>query len=259
MSSKSLLIGLSRVSFRAVQFRSFSSTSFVLARRAPTAKRSTNPESHLIDDPQPFKNDAPTSWTAKLILETNLVKSYLEKVQGEMKQLKAYSAPFTPPSPSSFLCFRTSTHLSDPLHPHNARVTVTFPFSSFSSHYNLSQQQQHLAKLLFKNRYCDVEDKVKMSCDRFEFERMNKRWLVDMIQKVAETVKSAKDYYTDIPVTSHTPPSLLKKQRNQSLKFPEEWLIETPQTPTTSPSTTSSESTLSDTKFNSTAENPTSN
>ena len=92
--------------------------------------------------------------------------------------------PFEPPKEDQVLRYRYTTYLGES-HPAQRKVVVTFCPSDLG----LSAEQELKLKKLAGPRYNPERDEVKMSCESFEHQAQNKRYLSDQVDKLVETAK----------------------------------------------------------------------
>lgn len=132
----------------------------------------------------------------------------------EMPLLTELAKPFEKPNfVKSPLCWRYTSHFGDP-HPADRKVVVEFKVS----HLGLPKEAALKLKKLAGPRYNPTTDRVHMSCDSYETQARNKRYLGDTIQRLIAEAKDPKaDSFTDLPLDlrHHKPPKVFK--------FPEEW------------------------------------
>jgi len=71
-------------------------------------------------------------------------------------------------------------------HPSDRKVVVEFSPSDLA---DLTEVQRSKLMKLAGARYNPSTDIIKMSCERFEHQAQNKRYLADMVNKMIETAK----------------------------------------------------------------------
>lgn len=125
------------------------------------------------------------------------------------------------------------------LHPAEKKVVVEFSPQDFG----LTPVQEMKLKKLARSRYNPEKDVIKMSCESFEHQAQNKRYLAELVEKlIAEAkvrirptqhslssmreeyiadskVQDGKDTFEDIPLDLRHHPIKVKP------KFPKEWRI----------------------------------
>jgi small subunit ribosomal protein S35 len=125
------------------------------------------------------------------------------------------SRPFEPPKKDQVLRFRYTTYLGEQ-HSAANKVVVEFCPSDIPS---LTPQQQAKLIKICGPRYNPSTEIVKMSCEMFDSQVQNKRYLSDVVDSLVKEAKDPADTFEDVPFDfrHHKP-----KQRFQ---FPEEWLL----------------------------------
>lgn len=83
------------------------------------------------------------------------------------------------------LRFRYTTYMGE-FHPADRKVVVEFSPGDMPG---LTDVQKLKMKKLAGSRYNPEKDIIKMSCERFEHQAQNKRYLGDIIDKMVETAK----------------------------------------------------------------------
>ncbi|KAJ4359642.1 37S ribosomal protein S24, mitochondrial [Didymosphaeria variabile] len=110
--------------------------------------------------------------------------------------------------------FRYTSYLGES-HPATNKVVVEFSSSDLSLN---STQRDKLIKLAGV-RYNPSTDIIKMSCESFDTQAQNKRFLGESITNLIKEAKDGKDTFADVPFDfrHHKP-----KVRHQ---FPKEWIL----------------------------------
>ena len=103
--------------------------------------------------------------------------------------------PFEPPTNDQVLRYRYTTYLGES-HPAQRKVVVTFCPADLG----LPAEQELKLKKLAGVRFNPEKDEIKMSCESFDHQAQNKRYLSDQIDKLVETAK--------VRVSPKSPPSL---------------------------------------------------
>ena len=132
----------------------------------------------------------------------------------EMPLLSQLSKPFERPRRHQLLRWRYTTYMGE-AHPASRKVVVEFKPHRLTHIKHL--QSQKLLKLAGP-RYNPSTETIKMSCESFETQAQNKRYLADTISKlIAESTDPDADTFADVPLdTRHHKPRI----RHQ---FPESW------------------------------------
>ncbi|KAK1828132.1 mitochondrial ribosomal subunit protein-domain-containing protein [Podospora conica] len=142
-------------------------------------------------------------------------RQYARIVVWEMPLLAKYAREFKPPAQDQVLRFRYTTYMGE-FHPADKKVVVEFSPSDLKG---LSKLQREALKKLAGARYNPERDIVKMSCERFEHQAQNKRYLGDTVQKLIEAAKTNAERFQDIPLdTRH-------HKFKRKLRFPAEWTL----------------------------------
>jgi len=135
----------------------------------------------------------------------------------EMPMLSQFAQPYHSPSPAEQpLRWRYTTYMGE-VHPAARKVVVEFRPDALQ---NLEEKHKIKLLKLAGPRYDPETGIVKMSCESFETQAQNKRYLGDTIQKlIAEAKDPEADSFEDVPLdTRHSKP----KKR---LQFPTAWLL----------------------------------
>lgn len=90
-----------------------------------------------------------------------------------------YAQPFEPPTKSQTLRFRYTTYMGDK-HPAEPKVVMEFTVADL----NLSPVSSRKLIKLVGPRYNPVKGLVKLSCEMFETQAQNKRYLGDLLDKL---------------------------------------------------------------------------
>jgi small subunit ribosomal protein S35 len=122
--------------------------------------------------------------------------------------------PFTPPTSSTPFRFRYTSYLNDP-HPASNKVVVEFDPT------DLSLPPTSLSKLikLAGPRYNPSTSLIKLSCEAFDTQAQNKRFLGSTIKSLIDEAKDLTESFEDVPFDfrHHKP-----KKRTE---FPREWVL----------------------------------
>ncbi|KAL2263804.1 hypothetical protein VTK26DRAFT_5096 [Humicola hyalothermophila] len=142
-------------------------------------------------------------------------REYARIAVWEMPLLSKLAKPFQPPAEDQVLRFRYTTYMGE-FHPADRKVVVEFCPKDLPG---LTEAQQLKLKKLAGPRYNPEKDIIKMSCERFEHQAQNKRYLGDMVDKMIEAAKDPTDMFEDIPLdTRH-------HKFKTKIKFPKEWYL----------------------------------
>ncbi|KJZ78225.1 hypothetical protein HIM_02263 [Hirsutella minnesotensis 3608] len=169
----------------------------------------TNTEEH-----DEFDEDDITSMAHGKLDEIREMRHYMRLAVWEMPLLSKLAKPFVPPSDDQVLRWRYTTYMGES-HPAEKKVVVQFAPDDLK----LTPAQTHKLKLLAGARYDPETELVKMSCESFEHQAQNKRYLMDLVAKLVAAAKDPADTFADVPLdTRHRP----AKERP---RFPREWRV----------------------------------
>ncbi|KAK3305343.1 mitochondrial ribosomal subunit protein-domain-containing protein [Chaetomium strumarium] len=141
-------------------------------------------------------------------------REYARIAVWEMPLLSKLAKPFQPPAEDEVLRFRYTTYLGE-FHPADRKVVVEFCPRDLP----LTEPQQLKLKKLAGARYNPEKDIIKISCERFEHQAQNKRYLGDLVDKMIATAKDPTDMFEDIPL------DLRHHKVKPQVKFPKEWYL----------------------------------
>jgi len=134
----------------------------------------------------------------------------------EMPLLSQFAQRYTPPTPAErVFAWRYTTYMGE-VHPAASKVVVEFKPSALKE---LNPEQKLKLRKLAGPRYNPETRVIKMSCESFETQAQNKRYLGDTIKKLIAEAKDPADSFADVPLdTRHHKP---RKQ----LHFPKAWCL----------------------------------
>ncbi|KAI1473491.1 hypothetical protein K445DRAFT_316801 [Daldinia sp. EC12] len=141
-------------------------------------------------------------------------REYARIAAWEMPLLSKLARPFEPPTAQQPLRFRYTTYMGE-LHPAENKVVLEFSPKDMP----LDEAQQLKMKKLLGPRYNPETDIAKMSCEQFEHQAQNKRYLGDLVDSLIARAKDPSDMFEDIPLDTRHHPIKVKP------KFPKEWRI----------------------------------
>ncbi|KAI9788415.1 MAG: 37S ribosomal protein S24, mitochondrial [Peltula sp. TS41687] len=143
------------------------------------------------------------------------IREYARIAAWEMPLLSRaeLAKPFVPPGKEKPLRFRYTTYMGEQ-HPAEKKVVVEFCTQDMP---DLTELQRDKFIKLVGVRYNPETDIVKMSCEMFETQAQNKRYLGDLVNTLLREARDSTDTFADIQFDfrHHT----FKKK----LKFPDEW------------------------------------
>jgi len=167
---------------------------------------------------EPYEGNDITSLAHGELEQHREIREYARIAAWEMPLLAKFAKPFELPTEARPLRFRYTTYMGEQ-HPAENKVVVEFCTADLPLK---PAERLKLIKLLGA-RYNPLKDLVKMSCESFDTQAQNKRYLGDLVEKLVATARgkgndeAAKDSFEDIPVDfRHVK---IKKQP----QFPEEW------------------------------------
>ncbi|KAF2690033.1 hypothetical protein K458DRAFT_412878 [Lentithecium fluviatile CBS 122367] len=142
------------------------------------------------------------------------LREYARLIAWELPLLSQLARPFEPPTSATPFRFRYTSYLGES-HPSTNKVVVEFSAS------DLSLSPTQLSKLikLAGPRYNPETSIIKMSCESFDTQAQNKRFLGETISKLLAEAKDGADTFEDVPFDfrHHKP-----KKRYE---FPKEWIL----------------------------------
>jgi small subunit ribosomal protein S35 len=128
--------------------------------------------------------------------------------------LAELARPFEPPTAATPFRFRYTSYLGE-THPSVNKVVVEFTVEDMEL---LPTQRDKLIKLAGV-RYNPDTDIIKLSCEDFDTQTQNKRFLGETITKLLEEAKDGKDTFEDVPFDfRHHTPKVFHH-------FPEKWIL----------------------------------
>ncbi|KAI8963775.1 mitochondrial ribosomal protein [Daldinia sp. FL1419] len=139
-------------------------------------------------------------------------REYARIAAWEMPLLSKLARPFEPPTAQEPLRFRYTSYMGE-FHPAENKVVLEFSPRDMP----LDEAQQLKLKKLLGPRYNPETDVAKMSCEQFEHQAQNKRYLGDLVESLIARAKDPSDMFEDIPLDTRHHPIKTKP------KFPREW------------------------------------
>lgn len=136
------------------------------------------------DDSEEFdENDMTDIGHAKLE-EHREQRAYARTAIWEMPLLSQFAKPFKPPGMTMPLRFRYTSYMGE-FHPAEKKVVVEFCANDFG----LTKIQEEKLKKLVGPRYNPETEIIRMSCEMFEHQAQNKRYLGDTVQQLVAEAK----------------------------------------------------------------------
>ncbi|EHL00067.1 putative 37S ribosomal protein S24, mitochondrial [Glarea lozoyensis 74030] len=133
----------------------------------------------------------------------------------EMPLLSKLAKPFELPTKRMPLRFRYTTYMGEQ-HPAEKKVVLEFSPADMP---DLTPVQTDKLRKLLGPRYNPEKDTVRMSCEMYETQAQNKRYLGDTVDALLAEARDPTDTFEDVPLDTrhHT-----FKPR---LRFPKEWAM----------------------------------
>ncbi|OTB09058.1 hypothetical protein M426DRAFT_316351 [Hypoxylon sp. CI-4A] len=191
------------------------------AQRAPRVQQSRSFWHEDEDDPDlitderdedEFDEDDIMSMAHGKLEEFREYREYARIAAWEMPLLSKLARPFEPPTAQEPLRFRYTSYMGE-FHPAENKVVVEFSPKDLP----LNEAQQLKMKKLLGPRYNPETDVAKISCEQFEHQAQNKRYLGDLVDSLVSRAKDPSDMFEDIPLDTRHHTFKVKP------KFPREW------------------------------------
>jgi small subunit ribosomal protein S35 len=197
----------------------------------PTSASSSS--SQLTPDPEvlPPINLESLPSQAHADIETHReIRALARKAAWEMPLLGSLSKPFTPPTQATPLRWRYTTYMGE-AHPASKKVVVEFAPADLP---DLNEKQKLKLIKLAGARWSPAKETVRMSCESFESQAQNKRFLGETIGKLlAEARDPNADSFEDVPLDlRHVENKRMQRKQkalhrarlgNPNTGFPVEW------------------------------------
>lgn len=146
------------------------------------------------------------------------VREYSRYAAWEMPLLSKLAKPFELPSTSQPLRFRYTTYMGEE-HPAARKVVLEFAPKDLMEPAGLNDTQITKLIKLCGVRYNPETQIVKMSCESFETQAQNKRYLGDLVDKLITEAKDATDTFEDVPIDRR------HAKKKPFFHFPEQWKL----------------------------------
>ena len=146
------------------------------------------------------------------------IREYSRYAAWEMPLLNKLAKPFDLPSPSQPLRFRYTTYMGEQ-HPAARKVVLEFSPKDLKEPAGLDDGQITKLIKLCGVRYNPESQIVKMSCESFETQAQNKRYLGDLVDKLIEEAKDTTDMFEDVPIDRR------HAKKKPFFHFPEQWKL----------------------------------
>ncbi|KAK7722327.1 37S ribosomal protein S24, mitochondrial [Diaporthe eres] len=166
------------------------------------------------DDSDEFDENDMTDIAHAKLEEHREQRAYARLAIWEMPLLSQFAKPFELPTKDQPLRFRYTSYMGE-FHPAEKKVVVEFSPEDFG----LTEVQQMKLRKLAGPRYNPEKETIKMSCESFEHQAQNKRYLAALVEKLVAEAKDPKDTFEDIPLDLRHHTFKVKP------KFPKEWRL----------------------------------
>ncbi|OTA96425.1 hypothetical protein M434DRAFT_118615 [Hypoxylon sp. CO27-5] len=163
-------------------------------------------------DEDEFDEDDIMSMAHGKLEEFREYREYARIAAWEMPLLSKLARPFEPPTAQEPLRFRYTSYMGE-FHPAENKVVVEFSPRDLP----LDEAQQLKLKKLLGPRYNPETEVAKISCEQFEHQAQNKRYLGDLVESLIAQAKDPSDMFEDIPLDTRHHTFKVKP------KFPREW------------------------------------
>jgi small subunit ribosomal protein S35 len=158
------------------------------------------------------------------------IRALSRKAAWEMPLLGSLSKSFSPPTQATPLRWRYTTYMGE-VHPASKKVVVEFAPADIP---DLNEKQKLKLVKLAGARYNPDKEIVRMSCESFEHQAQNKRFLGETISKLlAEAKDPNADSFEDVPLDlRHVENKRMQRKQKALLRarlgnpntgFPVEW------------------------------------
>ena len=146
------------------------------------------------------------------------IREYARYAAWEMPLLTKLWKPFELPKDTHPLRFRYTTYMGEH-HPAEKKVVLKFVPKDLQKLAGLTDQQIIKLIKLCGSRYDPETQIVKTSCESFETQAQNKRYLGDLVDKLIAEAKDTHDMFEDVPL------DVRHHKKKPWFEFPEEWLM----------------------------------
>ncbi|KAI9778421.1 MAG: 37S ribosomal protein S24, mitochondrial [Geoglossum umbratile] len=160
-----------------------------------------------------FKEDDISSLAHAQLEQHREMRQYARLAAWEMPLLSKLAKPFEPPRKDQPLRFRYTTYLGEE-HPAEKKVVLQFCTKDMPE---LTEVQREKLIKLVGVRYNPESDIVKMSCEMFETQAQNKRYLGDLVDTLLREARDPADTFEDIPL------DFRHHRFREKPKFPQHW------------------------------------
>ncbi|KAF1940330.1 hypothetical protein EJ02DRAFT_513242 [Clathrospora elynae] len=146
------------------------------------------------------------------------LREYARLIAWELPLLSHLARPFEIPTSATPFRFRYTSYLGES-HPATNKVVVEFSPSDLSTTHSLTPVQVSKMIKLAGPRYNPSTSIIKLSCEQFDTQSQNKRFLGETITGLIKEAQDSKETFEDVPFDfrHHKP-----KAR---FAFPKEWVL----------------------------------
>ncbi|KAI9824641.1 MAG: hypothetical protein M1819_000842 [Sarea resinae] len=162
-----------------------------------------------------FEEDDISSLAHAELEQHREIRDYARIAAWEMPLLSKLAKPFTPPSQNQPLRFRYTSYMGES-HPAEKKVVLEFCTQDMP---DLTEAQRTKLIKLVGVRYNPEKDLVKMSCEMFETQAQNKRYLGDLVDTLLREARDPTDTFADVPFDFRHHPIKAKP------KYPAHWRL----------------------------------
>ncbi|KKY39507.1 putative mitochondrial ribosomal small subunit component [Diaporthe ampelina] len=166
------------------------------------------------DDSDEFDENDMTDLAHAKLEEHREQRAYARLAIWELPLLSQFAKPFELPTKDQPLRFRYTSYMGE-FHPAEKKVVVEFSPEDFG----LTEVQAMKLRKLAGARYNPEKETIKMSCESFEHQTQNKRYLAELVEKLVTEAKDSNDTFEDIPLDLRHHTFKVKP------KFPKEWRL----------------------------------
>ncbi|POS75404.1 37S ribosomal protein Rsm24 [Diaporthe helianthi] len=166
------------------------------------------------DDSDEFDENDMTDVAHAKLEEHREQRAYARLAIWEMPLLSQLAKPFELPTKDQPLRFRYTSYMGE-YHPAEKKVVVEFSPEDFG----LTEVQRMKLRKLAGPRYNPEKETIKMSCESFEHQAQNKRYLAELVEKLLTEAKDPTDTFADVPLDLRHHTFKVKP------KFPKEWRL----------------------------------
>ncbi|KAJ4222596.1 37S ribosomal protein S24, mitochondrial [Fusarium solani] len=170
-----------------------------------------DPETNT-EELEEFDEDDITSMAHGKLDQIREMRQYDRLAVWELPLLSKLAKPFVPPTDNQVLRWRYTSYMGE-FHPAEKKVVVQFAPDDLK----LTPVQTEKLKKLAGPRYNPETEIIKMSCESFEHQAQNKRYLSNLVDDLITAAKDPKETFEDIPLdTRH-------HEFKPKPRFPKEW------------------------------------